>query len=309
MRPSAAPGEPRRRVERKQERLSWAAIEGGSRLNAEGSERCWTVAHTQYAFCVVTRGTADWNYRGHRFTVSPGKVYVLEPGEVHTTLRTHTPGDFSVSFLDPEWMSQWASDLANMKEPHFSPEGVESPAAWQGLVACSLLDPARDRDELSERLSRSLAATWGAESRANVPERALVKPSKLVIKRAKHALMERYMSAPTARIRLDEVARELGVGYHRFVHDFSLQFGAAPYQYVKMLRAQYVFEQLRSGPSSGVASLTALARHAGYADMPHMSRELRLHFGAAPRELARQLNPQWLKRTPGRPSAELPHLT
>lgn len=296
VRPSAVRGHFWRRVERNQERLSWAAIEGGSRLNAERSERCWTVVHTQYAFCVVTRGAADWSYRGHRFTVIPGKVYVLEPGEVHTTVRTHTAGDFSVSFLDPEWMSRFSSDLANLKEPHFLPGGVESFAAWRGLVECSLLDPVRDHDELNERMSQSLVATLRAGSRGGALTRVL-KPSKPALERAKRALMDRYLSAPAERIRLDEVVLELGMGYHRFVHEFSLQFGAAPYQYVKMLRAQYVFDQLRSGPSRKVSSLTALARHAGYSDMPHMSRELRLHFGVAPRELARQLNPEWLKRT------------
>ncbi len=54
--------------------------------------------------------------------------------------------------------------------------------------------------------------------------------------------------------------------------------------------------RLRNGPTAAIPSLTALARHAGYADMPHLSRELRLHFGGAPREIARQLNPDWVKR-------------
>jgi AraC-like DNA-binding protein len=279
-------------VTESQERLSWAAIDGGTRLNAESSDRCWTLVHTQYAFCVLTRGAADWNYRGQRFTVAPGKVYVLEPGEVHTTVRAHVPGDFSVSFLDAEWMSQFSGELADLREAHFSAEGVASPEAWRGLVEASKLDPVTDKEEFGQSLSASLATTLLGE--LGKSRSTIAKPT---LDRAKRALMDRYLAAPGERIRLEDVVRDLGLGYHRFVHDFSLQFGAAPYQYVKMLRAHYVVERIRSGPSEAIPSLTALAKHAGYSDMPHLSRELRTHFASAPREIARQLNPNWLKRS------------
>lgn len=276
-----------------EERLSWAPIEGGMRLNAEASERCWKLVHTQYAFCVLKRGAADWNYRGRRFTVVPGKVYVLEPGEVHTTLRAHTPGDFSVSFLDAQWMARFSADLADLKEPHFGPEGLDSARAWRGLVDASDIDPAVDAEGYAQRLSASLAAALHAQT--GQPNMALSKPT---LERAKRALMERYLAAPGQRIRLQDVVRDLDVGYHRFVHEFSRQFGSAPYQYVKMLRARYVVERLRQGPSADIPSLTVLARHAGCSDMPHLSRELKHHFGLAPRELARQLDPNWVKRSP-----------
>lgn len=285
------------------ERLSWAAIEGGTRLNAENSERCWTLVHTEYAFCVLKRGAADWSYRGHRFTVVPGKVYVLEPGEVHTTLRAHMPGDFSVSFLEPAWMSQFGMELADREQLHFNAEGVDAPDAWNGLVHASTFDPDSQPEELAQSLSLGLSATLQGQ-----PGKLVSYDSRSALQRAKRALMDRYLSAPSERIRLEEVVRDLGIGYHRFVRDFSLEFGAAPYQYVKMLRAKYVVEKLRKGPSAEIPTLTALASHAGYSDMPHLSRELKLHFAGAPREIARQLNQEWLKRSseaPSRPTARV----
>jgi AraC-like DNA-binding protein len=220
---------------------------------------------------------------------------------VHTTVKAHEPGDFSVSFLDPEWMAQFSAELANLEEAHFSPEGVDAPDAWRGLIETSALDPVEDKEEFAQNLSASLATTLLGQlgNSASV----LAAPT---LNRAKRALMDRYLAAPGERIRLDEVVRDLGVGYHRFVHDFSLQFGAAPYQYVKMLRAHYVVERLRSGPSEELPSITALAKHAGYSDMPHLSRELRHHFGGAPREIARQLNPKWLKRWSEPPARRAP---
>ncbi len=199
------------------ERLSWSPIDGGTRLNAENSKRCWTLVHTQYAFCVLERGAADWNYRGHRFTVVPGKVYVLEPGEVHTTVRAHVPGDFSVVFLDPAWMSRFAVDVADLEQPHFFAEGVESPEAWSGFIAASKLDPVTQGDELSQTLSSSLAASL--RGRGDEPRSS---GSRSTLKRAKRVLIDRYLSAPSERIRLEDVVRDLGVGYHRFVREFSL---------------------------------------------------------------------------------------
>lgn len=274
-----------------EERMEWTPIDGGLRLNAETSDRYWKLVHTQYAFCVLTRGAAEWRYRGRSFTVRPGRFYVCEPGEVHGTHRTHGPGDYSVHFMDPEWMSQMSQELATGEYPHFPAEGLDDLALWTQLVKLSTAN-ADHREEYNQRLSAVLSNVLFAEA-ATRPQ--LTAPTLL---RARSELRERFFANPSQTIRISDVARSLKVGYHSLVHDFSRHFGAAPYEYVALLRRQYVLHLLRSGPSERLRSLSAIGRHAGYSDVAHMSRDMRKNFGHPPSELARQLNISWAKRLP-----------
>jgi AraC-like DNA-binding protein len=275
--------------DRSLEQMGWTPIDGGMRLDAEASDRLWKLVHTHYAFCVITKGAANWQYRGQSFTVQPGHVYICEPGEVHTTVKTHGPGDFSVHFMEPDWMCRLSEELGTGDVPHFDPEGLASPELWRRFVGLSRqgsLAPHQTSEDVSAVFSRALLA------QSNI---ARPTPSALLAQ-ARAYLRELFLSNPSRTIRIDDVARELRVGYHTFVHDFSRQFGAAPYEYVALLRRQYVLSLLRRGPNEQLRSLSAVGARAGYSDSAHLSRDLRKHFGHSPRELARQLNAAWSRR-------------
>lgn len=270
-----------------EEEMEWALLEGGVRLRATTSDRHWKIVHTQYAFCVLTRGAADWYYRRRSFTVLPRRLYVCEPGEIHGTYRTHGPGDYSVHFMDPEWMLGVSRELGVGAHPHFPAEGVDSPVLWNQMVELSS-QSASESEEYCQRLSAILSSSILGHERAARP--LLVNATLL---RARTQLRERFFSAPSRTIRIRDVACDLGVGYHSLVHDFSRQFGAAPYEYVALLRRQYAMSLLRRGPNEHCRSLAAVRSAAGYCDAAHMSRDMRKHLGQAPRALARQLNQEW----------------
>lgn len=275
------------RDSRDEEYIEWTPIEGGLRLNARSSNRNWKLFHTQYAFCTLTSGAADWNYRQSAFTVVPGKVYVCEPGEVHSSYRTHGPGDYSVHFFDPEWLSQVSLELGTGHEPHFKPGGLDSPHLWTSMAAV-----ARANSGTKEDLNQRISAVLGDVLLAQAKRGRTVLPTPTLL-RAREHLRERFFAKPTETIRIRDVARDLNVGYHSLVHDFSKHFGAAPYEFVGMLRRQYALQLLRRGPSEQLRSLAAIGSHAGYSDAAHLSRDLRKHFGHSPRDLAKQLNHSW----------------
>ncbi len=272
------------------EEMAWTAFDGGLRLNATHSDRSWKLVHTQYAFCALTQGAADWQYRRRSFTIQPGKVYVCEPGEVHATVRTYGPGDYTVLFLDLEWLTGLSEELAGVRAPHFPAEGITSPQLWQQMVAIASASGS-SKEELTQRASVTLAS---AVAGRDIGQRTALRAP--VLEKAKNQLRQRFASNPQQTIRIDEVARDLQLGYHTLVHDFSRHFGAAPYEYVAMLRRQYVLQLLRHGPCEQLGSMTAISRQAGYSDASHMSRDLRKHFGHPPQELATQLHAGWRKR-------------
>lgn len=277
-------------VDRKgsEEKLGWTPIDGGMRLDAERNERLWKVVHTHYAFCVLTNGAADWQYRGESFTVRPGRVYVCEPGEVHTTVKIHHAGDFSVHFMEPDWMCRLSEELDTGPVPHFAPAGLASRELWRRLVALSR------RTGTPHQTSQDVSSAF---SHALLTQSNRIRPTpKALMADARAHLRQRFFANPSHTIRIDDVARELRVGYHSFVHDFSREFGAAPYEYVALLRCQYALSLLRRGPNDELRSLSAVSSRAGYSDSAHLSRDLRKHFGHSPRELARQLNAAWLRR-------------
>ncbi len=133
-RPATAPAQ---ELEPSTEKIVWEALPGGVRLRVWNSDRCWKAIQTQYAFCIVHRGVAEWQYRGQTFNVAAGGVYPLEPGEVHSTRKVHRTGDFSVFFLDTQWVSNLASELCAEEHPHFEARGLQLIESWRIAESCS----------------------------------------------------------------------------------------------------------------------------------------------------------------------------
>jgi len=279
-----------------QERMQWYAFDGGVMLDCSGSSRLWKVVHSHFTFCVLHHGGAQWTYRQRSFSVAPESVYVCEPGEVHTTTSVRCPGDFSVFFLDPEAIGNLSQELGAAGDPHFRAEGLQRQDLWRAFTQARALMAQQDGEGFQQRLSQLLSTViTSTEQRARHSDVPL---DKLVEARA--LLEQQFRADPTNVVRLQPIARQLGVAYHSLVHSFSKRFRLAPYQYVSALRAQYALKLLRQGPTQTCASLTALAHQSGYSDNAHLTRSFRQHWGQTPSVLAHQLRPAWLRRRPTR---------
>jgi AraC-like DNA-binding protein len=277
------------------ERVAWNVFEGGMALDCRETTRLWRVVHSHYAICLLHRGHSDWSYRRREFSFEPGALYICEPGEVHATRRVDGPGDFSVVFLEPELVREGAARLGIKNAPHFVPGRLSSAPllhAYQSARhALSSPDPEYRAQEMSLLLYQLL------EHSIPAPGRDELSPGKLY--RAREHLRDLMGSRPESVVRLQPIAEELGLSYHALIHGFSRQFAIPPYEFVNQLRAQHVLADIVRGPDGDCATLSSLAHKWGYADGPHLSRAFKQYYRISPTDMARSLNPRWLRR-PGK---------
>jgi AraC-like DNA-binding protein len=270
----------------------WSPFSAGLVLDCTRASKSWRLVHSHYTICVVHNGRADWEYRREHFSCDPGTVYVCEPGEVHVTRRVYVPGDYTVFFLDPDAVARAAAAVELTRLPHFPRSGVARPDLWRRFAAVkSFLAPSGSEaleQELSGLVTQLLVETQPGAHLPDVKERTLSDVRGL--------LAERYRADPTRVVRLAPIAEEVGISCSRLVHAFSQRFGVGPYEFVELVRAQHAFSQLRRGPRDACLSLRDVARHCGYSDSAHMSRQIKRFFGTAPRALASELNPSWRGR-------------
>jgi AraC-like DNA-binding protein len=82
---------------------------------------------------------------------------------------------------------------------------------------------------------------------------------------------------------LDELADVAGLSRYHFARRFRDEVGVPPWAYVRSKRAERARSLLEGGsPPAEVAHET------GYADQPHLTRDLRERFGRTPGEIRRR---------------------
>lgn len=248
--------------------------------------------HTHYTLVAIHRGSAEWKYRRRDIQVAPGAVFVCEPGEVHETLRTDCPGDFTAFFVDLAAIEAVSQAGGLHRLPHFVAAGVPRPDLWQGFTALRGSFDSSDPEAFSQRfaslLTRLVFETQDGARPEPIPKK--------VLRQTRDRLHDEFRTDPTRSVRIRDLAAAQGVSYYTLVREFSKHFCIAPYEMVKGLRAQYALEQLRRGPHEDCASLTSLAAKCGYSDHAHLTRCFRQQWGVTPSALARSINPNWLQR-------------
>lgn len=277
------------------ERMDWAVFEEGSALAGYNCQHLWKLLHSNFTLCAIHRGGAEWKYRQRHFEVSPGTVYVCEPGEIHVTTQAHCPGDFTVLFIDDERMTRAAKELELPGAPHFPALGVPS------IRICELFDDLRASIAVTgqvtgEVLDQKVAQITAAILANGESETKKTAFGKDLAARARKELLSRFHADPSCTVRLAPIAEELDVSYHQLIHSFTKQYSAAPYEMISLKRAEYAFTLLRQGPVGGCENLTDLAVKCGYSDLAHMSRAFKRHWQTSPSQLARGIRPAWLKR-------------
>jgi AraC-like DNA-binding protein len=82
---------------------------------------------------------------------------------------------------------------------------------------------------------------------------------------------------------LDELADVAGLSRYHFARRFRDEVGVPPWAYVRSKRAERARRLLESG-----APPAEVAHETGYADQPHLTRDLRERFGRTPGEIRRR---------------------
>jgi AraC-like DNA-binding protein len=94
--------------------------------------------------------------------------------------------------------------------------------------------------------------------------------------------LRKFIESESPRVpTLSELARRSGLRPAHLSRVFRAAFGISPVELAREGRAQWTRAQIERTSTS----LSRLAAEGGYADHPHMCRDLRRHYGVAPGEL------------------------
>jgi AraC-like DNA-binding protein len=278
----------------------WMPFDGGVALDSNEDPKPWKVLHMQYTIAVIRHGAADWTYRKRNFSVTPGSVYVCEPGEVHRTTRVECPGDFTAFFLDQETLPLVGEQLGVTRDLHFATAGVMRPDLWQLFSHFRTHLTSSDAESCAQIMSRLLVSLVQHSDDPLLTRSSRTRFPEATLQRARRHLADTFYADPGQTVRLQNIADDLGVGYHALIHEFSKRFGVAPYEYVDALRAYHAFLTIQRGPTAAYGSLAAAAIACGYSDASHMARKFKKHWGLSPSAFAHQVNPKWFVRVKSR---------
>jgi len=233
--------------------------------------------HDSYLVGVTEQGVQQFNCRRTKHQSTPGKVFLLEPGDIHDGEAPTEDGfTYRMLYLDPQWMQRelnavfdnapdrsqlsFANTLTtDVRLAHAT--GLAFQALHQGelkIVRQTALDG------LLERLTRHLhwRARCGEDPR--LP---------LVAKKA-----QEYLHANAQHdIGLDQLAAVMGVDRFRLTRAFKAAFGIAPHAYLVQLRLATARRMLARGEQPA-----SVAMELGFADQSHLGRWFVRAYGLTP---------------------------
>ena len=233
--------------------------------------------HDSYLVGVTEQGVQQFNCRRTRHQSTPGKVFLLEPGDIHDG-EAPTEGGFTyrMLYLDPQWLER---ELASLFE--------NAPLNNQLSFARTLAtDP-----YLAQATSHAFHALHGGELKI-VRQTAL---DGLLERLTQHLhWRQRYCEDPRlplvaqkAReylhahaqqdIGLQQLAEATGVDRFRLTRAFKAAYGLAPHAYLVQLRLS-IARRLLAGGEHPVNIATQL----GFADQSHLGRWFVRAYGLTP---------------------------
>ncbi|MDU8362734.1 AraC family transcriptional regulator [Pseudomonas syringae group sp. J309-1] len=223
--------------------------------------------HDSYLVGITEQGVQQFHCRRKRHVSTPGRIFLLEPGEIHDGDAPSPEGfTYLTLYVDPKWLDR---ELRSLFE--------HTPADCQ----ISFADTQADDTRLATATANAFQTLHGAELRI-VRQTAL---DELLSNLTRHLRWRTQVSpdprlprvAQIARdflhshashdIGLDDLARVTGVDRFRLTRAFKAAFGIAPHAYLIQLRLAKA-RRLLAGGQSPAETAAAL----GFADQSHLGR-------------------------------------
>lgn len=239
--------------------------------------------HDSYLVGITEQGLQQFNCRRQQHNSTPGKVFLLEPGDIHDGTAPEAGGfTYRTLYLDPRWLDrelraqfEEAPDNAQLS---FAATLAEDPRL---AIATANAFEAMHHDEL--RIVRQTALDHLlADLTRHLRWRTLINPDPrlpLVAQRARDYLHSHLHQD----IGLDDLAQAAGVDRFRLSRAFKAAFGMAPHAYLIQLRLTRARHLLARGeaPVSVAAAL-------GFADQSHLGRWFQRAYRMTPADYRRR---------------------
>jgi len=232
--------------------------------------------HDELLVGVTEQGVQEFRCRRRLHTSTPGRVILIEPGEVHDG---HSPRDagftYSMLYLPTRLLSATMDELRELG-------GVPASLGFR--------DTLTDDPELARTIQAAFLALHGGEGRL-ARDLAL---DRLAMRLAGHMIADgstrvRRPGAVAARARdalhnsmsedlgLAELASLADVDRFRLNRLFREAFGQSPHAYLVRLRLKAARRLLAAGATPAVT-----AAEVGFADQSHLGRWFRRAYGMTP---------------------------
>lgn len=233
--------------------------------------------HDSYLVGITEQGVQQFNCRRTKHQSTPGKVFLLEPGDIHDG-DAPTEGGFTyrMLYLDPAWIERELGalfeDAPLNSQLSFANTLITDPQLMQATqMAFQTLHGGELKivrqtalDNLLGQLTRYLhwRTRYGADPR--LP---------LVAQKARD-----YLHAHAHQdIGLEQVAAATGVDRFRLTRAFKAAYGLAPHAYLVQLRLAKARRLLASGEQPA-----AVAVELGFSDQSHLGRWFVRAYGLTP---------------------------
>ncbi|KTC30254.1 AraC family transcriptional regulator [Pseudomonas sp. ABAC61] len=233
--------------------------------------------HDSYLVGVTEQGVQQFNCRRTRHQSTPGKVFLLEPGEIHDG-EAPTAGGFTyrMLYLDPQWLTRELGAL-------FAEAPIDSQLGFDSTLAC---DP-----RLAQATSAAFHSLHHSELRIvrqSAMDRLLEQLTGHLQWRQRYGQDPRlprvaqrardYLHAHLYQdLSLEALSRACGVDRFRLSRAFKAAFGLPPHAYLVQLRLSHARRLLAGG-----AAPAEVASALGFADQSHLGRWFMRAYGLSP---------------------------
>lgn len=233
--------------------------------------------HDSYLVGVTEQGVQQFNCRRASHVSTPGKVFMLEPGEIHDG---HAPTDegftYAMLYLDPRWLERELLALFEHAPNHcqlgFTDTLIQAPPVARAV--CMAFEAFHETDLCIVRQSATDQLLSALTRHLEWRKRDAFDPRlPMAAQRARD-----YLHAHACEdIGLDDLAQACGVDRFRLTRAFKSAFGLAPHAYLIQLRLAQARQRLARGESPA-----QVASAIGFADQSHMGRWFRRAYQLTP---------------------------
>lgn len=233
--------------------------------------------HDSYLVGVTEQGVQQFNCRRARHQSTPGKVFLLEPGDIHDGEAPTEDGfTYRMLYLDPQWLQRELTTLFDNAPDNSQLSFANTLASDSRLAkATSLAFETLHRgemkivrqtalDTLLERLTSHLHWRTRDSDDPRLPR---------VAQKARE-----YLHANAQYdIGLDQLAAATGVDRFRLTRAFKAAYGIAPHAYLVQLRLATARRMLARGEQPASVAMTL-----GFSDQSHLGRWFVRAYGLTP---------------------------
>ncbi|MDC0714857.1 AraC family transcriptional regulator [Stigmatella sp. ncwal1] len=233
--------------------------------------------HDAYLVGVTEQGLQEFSCRRALHRSTPGRVILIEPGEIHDGHARDEAGfTYLMLYLTPSWLAETCTRAADGCFPShqvgFSATLHDEPrlaaAIRRAFRRLHVPESRLARDEALDALAAALNPLLGASVVTRMGETAA-----RAARRARDLLHERLEQD----LGLDELSQRCGADRFQLSRAFRAAYGLPPHAYLVQLRLAAARQRLAAGEAP-----SAVAAAVGFADQSHLGRWFRRAFGLTP---------------------------